>query len=312
MGRAEFAGWRATAACGRTRGTRRQVSAAAIAALIGLALVGKPATAAELIRAADGAVVDMAGTSGTAPMLIRLAADDAVELFGRKLTTGPGAQIYVTRGNDYQKWALIAGTAALDGRTMNPGDVALVSLASGHVDRRRFDAARLAAAAPPGIAAELDEALRPLTARQRRQRFWGRLGPVGTSPSPAATAMEGIRRDYLSQDAVIDLRQGNVDSLAALPQRVADRFAAAVSAGDVATTASLLDPAPFVTGGAGWSTIRRAFAAAMIARLGGGSVVAQPATDTSGIVIRISGRPYALRFAPRDGFPFVSAMEAGR
>ena len=309
MVRAKFGALRAQQ---RDMVERGKLSAAIAGGLIAAITLPTAAAGAELVRATDGVAIDAASGLGAEPLLVRLAAGDAVELFGHALRSERGARIYVARGNDYQKWAFVVGTATFDGRAMKAGDAAAVSLASGKVDRRRFDAARLAASAPPGVAAELSAPLSQLAAQQHHQRFWGRLGGVGTGPSATAAAGENVRRDYLNQDAVAALRSEKAGDPAALERRVASRFAAAAAAGDIDTTASLLDPAPFVAGGPGWLTIRRDFAAAMTARLRAGPDTAAPAAGAPGTVVDIAGRPYALQFAKRDGFPFVSAVAAAR
>ncbi len=89
--------------------------------------------------------------------------------------------------------AVLEGRLAAGGTVAGAGE-ALVTTGNGRTQRFGFDAARLAASLRPDWAARARAPLDRIAAVQRRQRYWGRIEPVGlNAAAPRGARIEAAR-----------------------------------------------------------------------------------------------------------------------
>jgi hypothetical protein len=284
------------------------------AACAAAALSAGAAAAQTVTRISDGAELDPAAAVtalAEGPLLLRLPAAGSAILLGASVHSGGGGTAYVAASTEFLTFADVAGDLSVRGLRLRPGQAAVIVLRTGHVRRMEFDAARLAASAPPALAEDFQVRLAPVAQDQARRRFWGLLTPTGVNArAPGSPAIETVRQTYLLNPALLDIRARAGSDTAALRRLTAERFVAAIAAGDAATAAALMDPQPFLAAGSAWREVRGEFAGGMAgsdlsARLAG----AQLRPDRDGYVASGPGGDFSLALVMRDGVAFVSRLE---
>jgi len=217
-------------------------------------------------------------------------------------------------------YVLVAeGRASVDGVKARPGEALIIPAFGAPPAKAKFDAARFAAqwsdemrAAETGVFKALEKVAR----RQARGKFFGLYRTSGANLGLAGTPdFEMARRSVIGADAVADIRFSDTPP-SKLPAAVAERFAAALAAGDADAVAALLDPTPY--GGAdlrGASGDARAIMALRLlssrnwSRLLADASVTPAGVDGSFVA---SGRGGAARIEvrPVSDFVFVTSVKA--
>lgn len=207
-------------------------------------------------------------------------------------------------------------------QTAEPGQVLVSPIEGRETERFFFDAAVLARSLPPELGAETLPLLTQIAAQQKRQRFFGLIEPVGINASaPAPGPVEAMRLTYLSDPAIIDIRQRAGGDIKKRGRMTAERFASALVAGDAETLASLIDPKPFTDvtlDAARWRSARLSFAqkltanAPLIAALSQTRVSDAPnaAPDAKSFLLEREGAPaFRITIVDRDRASFVATLE---
>jgi len=254
--------------------------------------------------------------------LLRMADGESRSIYGVDYAAEGAVLAILVPSSELISVAVLEGRLSARNQSAGAGGVLVITIDSGETAALRFDAARLAATLPPAWATAASPALDSIAARQRRQLFWGRLEPVGANAAaPVVQNTEALRVTYLAEAAVVELRRaaaGNVDTLA---QLTAERFAAALGNGDIATVAALIDPQPFLATGQGpaiWQAARTAFATRLTQDSGvrtalTGATVA-PVTPGENALFRAGApdrQPFHIALVARDRALFVISLEQG-
>lgn len=276
------------------------------------------APAVVLRRTDNGAAVDPAML---APALVassvdaRLGAGASLAAWGVSLRAGQPARVLLSASSELVTAAVTDGAVEADGvGPVGAGEAVLLIIATGEQRRVSYDAARLAASLPASVRQELQPALERVAAGQARRRWWGWYEPLGLNArAPVAPDLEALRRQYLLDPTVVEVRREARGSLPRQRSLAAERFVAALSGGDAAAVAGLLDPTPFLQGGRGWTATRAGYAnrlalSPLAGELAGATVAADAApgrfTVTSG------AGTWLLTTADRDNMTFVTGIEA--
>ncbi len=261
-----------------------------------------------------------AGLADAPARIVRLERGERLDLHGVAFTAREPSTVYLALSSEYISAAVLAGSlAAKSGRGAGPGHVLVTPIDGSRTERFLFDARQLRRTLGGEVDANVAQSLAAIEQRQSRLRFFGLLEPVGINASaPAPHGMEGLRQAYLNEPEVVRLRRSAAGSRPRLAQLTAERFVAAISAGDAATVSALLDPAPFTEVTVErevWMEARRAFAwhlvedAELRASVGGplqpsGDDALRYETGGDGASAR-----YALRVVLRDRAAFVASLE---
>lgn len=261
-----------------------------------------------------GASASAVGAETPGRQLLKLDAGASTAVAGADVTADAPSMVLVSVSSEFATVAVIAGRVREGGVIAGPGEAIILPLDGGKARRFGYDARRLAATMPPQWAGDTAAALDGIAARQRRARFWGRLEPVNLNASaPVAPALEGVRASYLGNAAIVALRREAKGDGKMLATLTANKFAAALAAGDDQTVADLLDPKPFTdtkVATRDWQASRFAFAhglgkdEAMRSALAGNTPVAEPPNPLWFVV-----NGYRLKLVQRDRALFVEALE---
>jgi hypothetical protein len=267
-------------------------------------------------KTADGASINVESLPqalSNGSVLMHLPAGSQLSVFGSSLSASESSRLMVSLSSELMTFAALSGSVSLDERhSLTPGRAGVVALVRGEVHVSEFDAARLAASAAPGVAVELRDVLKPVIATQQKRRRWGYYtsSSINTQLS-SLSGDEALRRQYLSDPTIIQLRRDGGGDPVRQRELAAQRFVSALSARDGAGVAALIDPSPFMNRGPGWREERRAYAERLVssghfADLAGSSVAggAEGRFDVSA-----GTRKFLMTTVERDGVPFVAAME---
>lgn len=280
------------------------------------ATVAEPAVA--LRRTDNGATVDP-GSLG--PALVassvdaRLEAGASLAAWGVTVRAGQPARVLLSASSELVTAAVTEGAVQADGvGAVGAGEAVLLIIATGEQRRVSYDAARLAASLPASVRGELQPSLEQVAAGQARRRWWGWYEPLGLNArAPVAPDLEALRRQYLLDPTVVGIRQEARGSLPRQRSLAAERFVAALSGGDAAAVASLLDPTPFLQGGRGWTATRAGYAQRLASSpLAGQLAGATVATDVAPgrFTVTSEAGTWLLTTADRDNMTFVTGIEA--
>lgn len=252
-------------------------------------------------------------TNDAGKQYLRLNDGDQVELHGVTYRAHGALQAVAVMSSEFTTVAVIDGALSGGGRDAGPGQVLVTPIEHGATQRFSYDAARLRLTLRPDWLATADAPLQRVAARQRRQRFWGRLEPVNVNvTAPVSPDLEGVRAGYLANDVIAQLRRQSGGDRTRLAPLTAARFASALSAHDIEAVAALIDPKPFTDTGAAapqWQAARRAFAAGLVADPGLARAMADaPVADPADAGSFVAGN-YRMTLVPRDRALFVVALE---
>lgn len=279
---------------------RRRMIREAIALL---ALTVLASTAAAQTEAAPGA----------RPVLIEIPAGQTVNLRGHSYTADENSTVLSFVSSEFFGVAVISGRVATREATAQPGDVLATTIDEDRTRRYIFDAAVLARSLEPEQRARVGSALDDIMARQRRQRFFGRLEAVGMNVrAPGSGVVEAIRSAYMTAPAIVDVRTRAKGDAVLRRRLTAEAFAAALAAGDRDTVAALLDPKPFTDVSldpAVWQAARLAFAARIVSDSAVRATAASPPTPLAEPSLFALGTAFTLRLVDRDRASFVAALE---
>lgn len=249
-----------------------------------------------------------------------IAAGVTVEINGTSYSSSGGATVHPVLSSEFASLAVLAGDVRTGSQTARAGEVLVTPIESGRTERFLFDAAKLARTLSPDMAEAALPLLDPIIARQKRQRFWGRLETVGVNVrAPAPGPAEDIRRAYLSDPVVVELRRTGGGNLAKLTQATALRFVGALAAGDATTVAALIDPKPFTDGNLDsneWRSARQGFAnrlagdQQLVSALGGAATTPGPVAAIWLVGPEGAAPTHRLTLTTRDRAVFVSSLEA--
>ncbi len=243
-----------------------------------------------------------------------------VQINGTSYSSTSGATIHPALSSEFASVSVLAGDIRTGNQTAHAGEVLVTPIESGLTERFLFDAAKLARTLSPDMAEAALPLLEPIIARQKRQRFWGRLETVGVNvQAPAPVPAEDIRRAYLSDPVVVELRRFGGGNLAKLTQATALRFVGALAAGDATIIAALIDPKPFTDGNLdsnAWRSARQNFAnrlaadQRLVSALGGATTVPGPVAAIWLVGPEGAAPTHRLTLTARDRAVFVSSLEA--
>lgn len=246
--------------------------------------------------------------------LVTVAAGETITLAGEVYRASTPLVAVTSLSSDLATLAVLDGTVAGDRRRGRAGDALVTVLDSGKTMRFGFDAQRLAATLPAAWIGQAGPLLDRIAARQRRQRFWGRIEPAALNASaPSTPQVETVRAGYLANETVAGLRRAGKGNPQALAAATATRFAQALAAGDAETAGALLDPKPFTDSGAEpatWQAARLSFARRLTGDPQLAAVFAAAPEPVAGDQTAFAVGPYLLRIVPRDRAMFVAAVEA--
>lgn len=261
----------------------------------------------------------VAQTAAAEPLL-HFKAGETIQVHGLSYQGLRDGVAYVSLSSEYVSVAVLSGKLKARHAAAKAGDILVTPIEGKTAERFMFDAARLGQTLSPDAQAEAQALLQPIVARQKRQRFFGLIEPVGlNAQTPAPPAVENLRRGYLSPDIVVDLRHQAGGDPARLNDLTAHRFIEAVAAKDTTSVAALIDPKPFTdasTDPVAWQAARSGFAARLTGQPGLSDTIAdlhvQPDPDNAGAWILDNGTYslYRLRIVSRDRADYVAALEA--
>jgi hypothetical protein len=240
-------------------------TAAVVSLLLAVTAAAEPAASVTAIRTSDGVAVDVAQTEAAlsaSSLSVKSPAGARWSVYGIDVYTPLASQIFLSASSELITIATLAGAAHIkDAGVLQPGQAAVMMIATGKLQRTEFDARRLAASSSPVVAAEFTRLLEPVMAKQQRRRWWGYYTPMGINASaPVPAALESLRRDYLLDPAVVRLRRDAAGNLQQQRQLTAERFVTALAAHDANTVAGLVDPSVFIQVGTGWMATRAGYA----------------------------------------------------
>lgn len=287
----------------------------AVGVVAGLALWADAASAQTFTRLSDSAPIaaDLAGAAlADGPVSLDLAAGGSAEVLGSRVTSRRGGTAYVAVSAEYLTFADLSGDLQVGRVRLAPGQAAVVTLATGRVERFEFDAARFIASAPPALAGQAQARLQPVAARQRQRLFWGLLSPTGVNArAPGSAAIESVRETWLMYPALLDIRTRAAGDRATARRLTAGRFVQALADKDAATLASLMDPEPFLTAGPAWTDVRLDFARRLTdGALPGQLAGADVAPEGEGFSVSSGGgSAWRLALVEHDGVAFISRLE---
>lgn len=251
-------------------GVRRVLGKLAIASLIFLA----PPSVAAQPAPGSGSEVNEAKSG-----LVRYTAGERVQLAGVPYEASRAGEGYYVLSSEFIVVAVLSGAIASDGKQAGPGEVLVTPIEGRRTERFLFDAAVLARTLPPGVLAEVGPLLTPIADHQRRMRYLGRIQAVGINAAAPAGPAETLRRNYLNDPAIVEIRRRAAGNRAEQSRLTAVRFAQAVQDSDEGTAASLLDPKPFTdatSDPAQWRAARLRFAQRLVADPGTRAAVSNP------------------------------------
>lgn len=245
--------------------------------------------------------------------LVTIAAGEEREVFGITFRADEPATAIIALSSELVTAAVLSG-ALTQGEMRAQAGEALVTPIDGQRTRRYgFDAQRLSASLPPQWQGAAEAPLADIADSQRRRAFWGMIEPVGVNAmAPVAPEAEAFRSAYLGNATILSLRRAAGGNRAQLASMTVQRFADALKAGDAATVADLIDPAPFSAASADpavWLPARQSVAG----RLAADSVLVQAlARGTSANAEGTSfeaGGAFRIALVERDRALFVAAVE---
>lgn len=262
---------------------------------------------------ASAALAQTEASAGAGPVLVEIPAGKTVDLRGRTYTAAENTTAQTFVSSEFFGVAVISGRLTTREATARPGDVLATTIEQARTRRYIFDAAVLARSLDPAQRAQAGSALDTIIARQRRQRFFGRLEPVGVNVrAPGSGVVEAIRSAYMTEPAIVDVRTRAKGDPALRHRFTAEAFATALAAGDRDTVAALLDPKPFTDislDPAVWRAARLAFAARIVADGTARATAAAPPAPLSEPLAFALGTAFTLRLVDRDRATFVAALE---
>ena len=279
------------------------------------------AHAAVLNRSDTGATVSAAAIEtalSRSGLVARLRAGETLRIYGLTIAAKTPALAYISASSEFIIAAALEGelTAAGHEEPAQPGQMFALAVApDAKPARESFDVKQFLAAPPRGIPAHVRSALENVAAEQADRVWWGSLQrTILNVQSPVPPLVEGVRRDYLLEPAMVRLRSEAGADPTRFALLTAQSFVAAMGRRDVDTVRALLHPTLFAGQGVGlnWLAKRHLFATQLArgplaARMSGASV----AVDADGRVIATgrSGQRWELLMSVLDAGVFVSAVE---
>lgn len=271
-------------------------------------------------RAAALALAFVFPLCASAEPLLHFTAGETVTVHGLTYKATRDGVAYVSLSSEYVSVAVLSGRLKSGRVSATAGDILVTPIEGTRAERFMFDGAKLEQTMSPDLLPEAAPLLTPIVARQKRQRFFGLIEPVGlNADSPAPPAIENVRRDYLSPDIVVDLRHQAGGDPAKLNDLTAHRFIAAVAAKDTDSVAALLDPKPFTDASrdpGAWRNARAGFAGQLVTQPGLADQLANvnltpdPQNPGAWIVDNGTWSLYRLRIVDRDRAAYVGSLEA--
>jgi len=175
---------------------------------------------------------------------VDFAAGEQLKVFDLTLEAPEAAKVIVGVSSEYLFAACASGRVAVDGRTVEPGEVIVWKHDAEYRPAvRRFSARDFESVLRDKGRTEVADAVKVVARAQKSERFWGTLRAssvnVGVPLKPAA---ERLRRGYLVQPAILEIRRGASEPVADATARAAAR---AIAAQDAEALAPLLTPAFF-------------------------------------------------------------------
>ena len=257
----------------------------------------------------------LAATSAHAePRLLTLAPGEQAVRHGITYRAAEATRALVSLSSEFVSVAVVEGRLSSGRSVARAGQVLVTPIERANTQVFRFDASALDRTLAPDERTAVGSQLAQTAGRQRRLRWLGLLEPVGINASaPAPVPVEAMRRTYLSDQAVVDIRARAGGDIARRRVLTAEAFALALGSGDGATLAALIDPKPFTNvtlDPEAWRAARRAFADRIVgdAALVRAAQESRVVADASGY--RLEGTtPLHLTLVDRDRASFVAALE---
>ena len=248
---------------------------------------------------------------GTVLLQLPTAATDT--FLDHSISTRTGSSVYVVASSAFLTFAVVKGSASIDGINADAGSAVVVSLDTAVPERMDYDARALSETAPPAIRTMLRADLAPVIEKQRRSRFWGLLGDAGVNArATGSPQVEAARSQFLMTPALFDIRARRKPGTAGSADLTLDRFSKALGSGDVLTVAELLDPMMFLDAGEGWRDTRFRFAQSLVRQRWASELKTASVAKTdspSRFHITTASGALVATVATHDGATFVSGLE---
>jgi hypothetical protein len=250
-------------------------------------------------------------------MQITMRDGEVRQIYGTSYRAKGPTQALAVLSSEFATLAVISGTLAVDQLVAKPGQALVTPISGRRTERFTFDAARLSATLRPEWVNTSHEDLNKLAVHQRRNNFWGLYEATGVNvTSPTLPAIEAVRATYLTQPAIVVLRQEARGNLGTLATATMARFARAIGEKDIQTIAALIDPYPFTDASddpSVWQAARIGFAQSVVADEPLAIAVAQGTSPTGELntflVGSKDGKSYRLTLVERDRVLFVASVE---
>lgn len=253
-------------------------------------------------------------SNGDLSKVVELAAGSVIDLYGLQAIASDMSRVFQSVSSEFVSIAVLSGRLSAGRQTAYAGDVLVMPIASGNVQKFAFDAQALRQSLQnPGDTSSTTDFDR-LIARQARQRFWGRLAPVGVNVSaPISPQSEVFRATYLNLAPIIEVRRRARGDVVQLGQLTAQAFVSAYQDKDANALAAFIDPVPFIAVSRDpqvWRDARLAFARRMVEDRRLSEALSSPTFQAiSTDIVRVNER-VSIRLVARDEVVFVTSMEA--
>jgi hypothetical protein len=282
------------------------------------ALSAAPA-GAQSLHTSISADLSPPGVSVAAPdpgpdRVVRYRAGETIDFLAFSATALEESRVLQMVSTEFVSLVVLAGHIRSGRKQALAGEVLVMPIAEGKVQKFAFDAQALRQSFQAAQASDANIDFDALIARQKRQRFWGRLVPLGINvAAPVSPQAETFRRTYLSLPIIIDLRQRAGNDRAKLRQLTAEVFLSAYERQDGRTLAALMDPVPFIEVSRDpvvWKRARLALANRVIADRSLSHLVTSPVLQAVSQDIFTVNQRVTLTLVNRDSAIFVTSFKA--
>jgi len=299
------------------------VRGAALALALGLWVLGLDAAKANpaFLRTDNGSAVsaqEIERALSHSGLLATFAPGDRLALYDVAIEARADSKVFLALSSEYLAVACLTGLISAGGETAEAGEVILWHTGSRQPEVSAFDVGRFLATTPlaedPVIRAELET----VAAAQHSQVFWGLLrADRRNARAPVAPTIEEVRRSYLLEPDVVEVRReagGDSDKLTRL---VAEHFLASLAGKRVEPVEALMSPLLFqdddrAFSRESWQELRGRFAKTLVDgnlpdKLAGFQI--QDAADKTAVLISAQNAVYRLNLVEIDGMLFVQGLE---
>jgi hypothetical protein len=246
--------------------------------------------------------------------VVRYSAGETIDFFAVSATALEDSRVLQMVSTEFVSLVVLAGHIRSGNKRVLAGEVLVMPIAEGKVQKFTFDAQALRQSFQAAEVSDPDIDFDALIAKQKRQCFWGRLVPLGINvAAPVSPQAETFRRTYLSLPIIVQLRQRAGNDRAKLLQLTAEAFLSAYEVRDDRTLAALMDPVPFIEVSRDpvvWKRARLAFANRVIADRSLSHLVTAPVLQAVSPDSFTVNQRATLTLVNRDSAIFVTSFKA--